>query len=74
LAPIAQRRESAQLAQLPPQSRSVSSPFLIWSSQADAAHWLAAQTPLWQSLLPPQPWPVSQVAPQTPPQSIADSS
>src|SRR6478735_10661905 len=47
-----------QGGQSPPQSMSVSLPFLVWSSQPGAAHLALSQTPLSQSVPLLQPWPV----------------
>jgi hypothetical protein len=57
----------------PPQSMSVSSPFLTTSEQVGIWQREPAQTPLLQSIAVPQALPAAQVAPQTPPQSMSDS-
>jgi hypothetical protein len=61
-------------AQDPPQSLSVSVPFLTVSEHVGAWH-VTLQTPLWQSLGAPQVLPFAHVFPgaQMPPQSMSDS-
>ena len=57
----------------PPQSTSVSEPFLTPSPQLGAWHRLPVHTPVTQSLPPAQPSPTSQASGQDPPQSVSVS-
>jgi hypothetical protein len=59
--------------QLPPQSVSLSVPFLTPSEQLAARHTLAVHTPLAQSELIAQPRPVLQAPQVPPPQSTSVS-
>jgi hypothetical protein len=60
--------------QLPPQSTSVSVPFLTRSLQAGIWHTLLVHTPLWQSALTEQPFVSAHLAVQVPPQSTSVSA
>jgi hypothetical protein len=57
----------------PPQSTSVSAPFLTTSVQVGAWHTLLTQTPLWQSVPAEQILPVAHVGHPPPPQSTSVS-
>jgi len=61
------------LAQVPPQSTSLSVPFFTLSVQTGAAHLVAVQTPLMQSPAPPQEALVLHFVAQVPPQSLSVS-
>jgi hypothetical protein len=70
--PLLQARPVAQSRHEPPQSTSLSSPFLISSLQVAATQSFREQTWLAQSLASAQACPVSQPV-QPPPQSASDS-
>jgi hypothetical protein len=64
----------AHLAQLvPPQSTSLSPPFLTLSEHVAAWHRPPVQTPLWQSEPPPHALPAAHLLVHEPPQSVSAS-